>query len=111
MDFVPSFDEISYPVDSYRGAAVSHEKQSHRGIMPYSSIENRPEGFFQRESRTGQNLRDDLLKMNLWFSRISRERVPDLGVRARVRALVPPNPGIYHGNSQRTEFIAGCKEP
>src|SRR5215211_750179 len=26
---------------------------------------------------------------------------PDLGVRACVRTLSPPNPGIYHGNSQR----------
>src|SRR3970040_239587 len=26
---------------------------------------------------------------------------PDLGVRACVRTLSPPNPGIYHGNSRR----------
>src|SRR3972149_6731694 len=38
------------------------------------------------------------------FSRLCRERGPDLGVRACVRTLSPPNPGIYHGNSQRASL-------
>src|SRR5688572_27088247 len=35
------------------------------------------------------------------FSRLCRGIGPDLGVRACIRTLSPPNPGIYHGNSQR----------
>ena len=35
------------------------------------------------------------------FSRLCRGMGPDLGVRACVRTLSPPNPGIYHGHSRR----------
>src|SRR6185503_14412835 len=32
-----------------------------------------------------------------WFSRLCRGMGPDLEVRACIRTLSPPNPGIYHG--------------
>jgi hypothetical protein len=35
-----------------------------------------------------------------WLNGTCREKEPDLGVRACVRTLVPPNPGIHPGNSQ-----------
>ena len=36
MNFIPTLDEVSYPVEGNRGTAIGHEKQSHGGIMPHS---------------------------------------------------------------------------
>jgi len=39
-----------------------------------------------------------------------RGRYPDLGVRACVRTLAPPNPAPFHGKSWRT-YYSGAAEP
>ena len=42
MDFIASFDKVSYPIQGDRGAAIGHEKGSHGGIMPHLLLKTVP---------------------------------------------------------------------